>query len=62
MRLSVEFYTDGSKQNTTWYKGTFISYSRQIGYVISFYVYGPEENETINSLKKAAQGNEIYIL
>ena len=62
MCLNVEFYTDGSKQNTTWYKGTFISYSRQSGYIISFYDYDPGENKTINSLKKAGQGNEIKIL
>ena len=47
-RLGVEFYEDESKQNTIWYKGTVISYSRQVGYVISFEGYGPEENETIN--------------
>ena len=62
MRLSVEFYSDDSKKTTTWYKGTVISYSRQNGYVISFDGYGPEDNETIKSLKKAAERNEIKIL
>ena len=62
MRLSVEFYTDERKQNTTWYKGTVISYSRRDGYIISFDGYGPEDNETIKSLKKAAERNEIKIL
>ena len=61
-RLSVEFYEDETKQNTVWYKGTVISYSRQTGYVISFEGYGPEENETIVSLKKAAERNEIKLL
>ena len=62
MRLSVEFYIDESKQRTTWYKGTVISYSRQCGYIVSFDGYGPEENETIKSLKRAAERNEIKIL
>ena len=62
MCLSVEFYTDESKQNTTWYKGMVISYSRQSGYVVSFDGYGPEDNETIKSLKKAAERNEIKII
>ena len=62
MQLSVEFYSDNSKKTTTWYKGTVISYSRQNGYVISFDGYGPEDNETIKSLKKAAERNEIKIL
>ena len=61
-QLSVEFYEDETKQNTVWYKGTVISYSRQTGYVISFKGYGPEENETIVSLKKAAERNEIKLL
>ena len=61
MHLSAEFYTDESKQNTTWYKGIVISYSRQCGYVISFDGYSPEDNETIKSLKKAAERNEIKI-
>ena len=38
MCLSVESYTDESKQSTTWYKGMVISYSRQSGYVVSCYV------------------------
>ena len=61
-RLSVEFYENETKQSTVWYKGTVISYSRQAGYVISFEGYGPEENETIVSLKKAAKRNEIKLL
>jgi len=36
-------------------KGTVISYSRQVEYVVSFDGYGPEENETIESLKKAVE-------
>lgn len=58
----MEFYEDETKQNMVWYKGTVISYSRQAGYVISFEGYGPEENETIKSLKKAAERHEIKLL
>ena len=61
-RLSVEFYEDESEQSTVWYKGTIISYSRKDGYVISFDGYGPEENEIIRSLRKAAERNEIKLL
>ena len=42
--------------------GTIISYSRKDGYVISFDGYGPEENEIIISLRKAAERNEIKLL
>ena len=45
-----------------WYKGTIISYSRKDGYVVSFDGYGPEENETIKSLRKAVEKNEIKLL
>ena len=54
-RLSVEFYENESEQSTVWYKGTIISYSRKDGYVVSFDGYGPEENETIKSLRKAVE-------
>jgi len=61
-RLSVEFYEDESEQSTVWYKGTIISYTRNDGYVVSFDGYGPEENETIKSLRKAVEKNEIKLL
>ena len=60
--LSVEFDEDATEQSTTWYKGTVISYNRQVGYVVSFDVYGPEENEIIKSLKKTVETNEIKLL
>jgi len=62
IHLSVEFYEDSTEQSTTWYKGTVILYNRQVGYVVSFDVYGPEENEIIKSLKKTVETNEIKLL
>jgi len=47
-RFSVEFYEDVTEQSTIWYKGTMISYSRQVGYVVSFDGYGPEKMKQSN--------------
>ena len=40
----MEFYNDDSQQETTWFKGTVILYSRQQSYVITLNGFGPEEN------------------
>ena len=49
-RISIEFFDDESRSTTTWFKGTVIAYSRK-GYVVTFDGCGPEENETIRSLR-----------
>ena len=59
--VSVEYYSNESRSSTTWYKGTVISYSRK-GYVISFDRFGPEENETIHSLKQGIEKGDIKVI
>jgi len=61
-RVSVEFYSDDTQTTTTWYKGTVIAYSRNKGYVINFNGFGPEENESIRSLKKAVEKGEVKLI
>ena len=61
-RLSVEFYNDDNNTTTTWYRGTVIAYSRNKGYVVNFDGCGPEENETIRSLKRAIEKGEVKLL
>jgi len=60
LRVAVEYYTD-DQQSTRWYKGTVISYSSR-GYVITFDGCGPDENETIKSLKQGVDKGEIKLL
>ena len=60
--MNVEFYdADGNKSSTTWYKGTVIAYNKQ-GYIVTFDGCGPEDNETIKSLKKAIEKGEVKLL
>ena len=59
--VSMEFFDDDSEETTTWYKGTVISYSRR-GYVVTFDGFGPEENEVVQSLKKAIDMGELKML
>ena len=61
-RVSVEFYCNDSQTTTTWYKGTVIAYSRNKGYVVNFDGCGPEENESIQSLKKAVEKGEVKLI
>lgn len=61
LRVSMEFIDDDSEETTTWYKGTVISYSRR-GYVVTFDGFGPEENEVVQSLKKAIDMGELKML
>ena len=61
LRISVEFFDDESRSTTTWFKGTVIAYSRR-GYVVTFDGCGPEENETIRTLKDSIQKGEIKLI
>ena len=59
--VSVEYYSNELRSSTTWYKGTVISYSCKC-YVISFDRFGPEENETIHSLKQGIEKGDIKVI
>ena len=61
LRVAVEYYNSDDQQTTRWYKGTVISYSSR-GYVITFDGCGPDENETIRSLKQGVDKGEIKLL
>ena len=61
LRVSMEFFDGDNDETTTWYKGSVISYSRR-GYIVTFDGFGPEENEVVQSLKKAIDMGELKIL
>lgn len=58
LRVRIEFFADEQRTSTTWFKGTVIAYSRK-GYVVTFDGCGPEENETIKSLKQSQSKGEL---
>ena len=61
-RVSVEFYDDEDGDNATkWYRGTIIAYNKR-EHTVSFYGYGPVNNETIKSLRKAMERGEVKLL
>ena len=61
-RVSVVFYSNDAQTTTTWYKGTVIAYSHNKGYVVNFDGCRPEENKSVQSLKKAVEKGEVKLI
>ena len=61
LRLSIEFFDDETRSSTTWFKGTVIAYSQK-GYIVTFDGCGPEENETVKSLKQSLSKGELKLI
>jgi len=62
LQVAVEYYIcSDDQQSTKWYKGSVISYTSR-GYVVTFDGCGPDENDTIRSIKQGIEKGEIKLL